>query len=406
MAQTTSDGDGSALVSAPGARGESILFSMTRRAALRRWLARVGLLVAGSLIALLLAELAVRTLLPEYRALRTDRAMWRYDSTLGWITRAHFDGQQSFGGKQRVAVRTNSLGFRDAEPGPAAPGQSRVLVLGDSFAFGYGVTVDERITEALERHSEGRVDAANLGVTGYSTDQELLVLRRFGERYAPDVVVVMYTGNDPRGNARPVGSGHPKPIFEIRGDALELNNVPVPSSNSVRRIKYTLARHSALFNLAREQFGGLTRRVGLNRLLLDERVAGDGGPGVGESDRARRITRRLILQLQQEAQAIGARFLVLVCAPAAELRPTLRANADLVTWCAEAGVACVDTAADFLESFERLPERELHQADRHHWTAEGHDIAARRLLAAMRALGWLPGEPEPARSGASAEEGG
>jgi hypothetical protein len=146
--------------------------------------------------------------------------------------------------------------------------------------------------------------------------------------------------------------------------------------------------------------------MGLNQFLLDERIAGDGGPGVEGTERAKQITHRLILQLQQEVQGIGARLLVLACAPAPELSATLRENAELVGWCAGAGVTCVDSAAGFADARERLPDRELHQADRHHWTAEGHDIAARRLLAALRALGWYPGKPGPESAGASVEGGG
>ncbi len=334
------------------------------------------------------AELAVRLILPEYRALTTDRAMWVHDTELGWITRANYVGEQSLPGGERVTVRTNRLGFRDAEiPEPRDPWRYRIVVLGDSFAFGYGVPVEARIGEVLTRLADGRLETINLGVTGYSTDQELLLWRRFGVPLAPDAVVLMYTGNDPRGNALAVGFGHPKPVFRLRDERLELQNVPVPRSGAVLRLKYALARHSALYNLLRERLGATLRWTGVNRLVLDERIAGDGGPGVERSVAAREITRRLILEFVKEVRAVGARPIVLICTPGPALAATIAENSVLFAWCRDLRIECLDTAPGFRSRELAEPEVQLFQADQHHWTAEGHGLAARLLFEAIGPLG-------------------
>lgn len=50
-----------------------------------------------------------------------------------------------------VAVRSNAYGARDRERQRETEGQQRVVVLGDSFAEGFGVEQDDRLTDILER---------------------------------------------------------------------------------------------------------------------------------------------------------------------------------------------------------------------------------------------------------------
>ena len=80
-------------------------------------------------------------------------------------------------------------------------------------------------------NSNGSVEVLNAGVSGYSTDQELLLWRSEGVRYAPDGVVLVYVSNDPVNNVRRFAYGHPKPLFLLQDEALVLSNVPVPESD-------------------------------------------------------------------------------------------------------------------------------------------------------------------------------
>jgi len=98
-------------------------------------------------------------------------------------------------------VRTNSFGMRDDEPRPAGEAL-RVVVLGDSFTFGFGVDGDRTYPNVLERlldeSSNGRpFDVLNFGVGGYSTRDEALVLEHKALAWDPVLIVVGYTLNDP-----------------------------------------------------------------------------------------------------------------------------------------------------------------------------------------------------------------
>jgi lysophospholipase L1-like esterase len=108
------------------------------------------------------------------------------------LTRAEFD----------VRVVTNRLGFREPRlPEPKAPGERRIVVLGDSFTQGYGVAEEQAYPRVLERLLDGvdpahRVSVVNLGVPGTSPRDYLGHLEDPGLAYAPDLVLVGVMGND------------------------------------------------------------------------------------------------------------------------------------------------------------------------------------------------------------------
>jgi lysophospholipase L1-like esterase len=100
-------------------------------------------------------------------------------------------------------VETNAHGFRSRDFGTRAPGRVRIVALGDSSTFGWGVEANEvyteRLREALERRAgappEG-VEVLNLGVPGYSTFQGLVLLERTALPLEPDLVTWSFLSND------------------------------------------------------------------------------------------------------------------------------------------------------------------------------------------------------------------
>ncbi len=92
-------------------------------------------------------------------------------------------------------LRTNELGFRDRPVGPKAPGEFRVVVLGDSFTVSAGVDFPDIYTSRLENLTGARV--INLAVGGYNIVQYALVLREVGLALQPDLVLVaLFPDND------------------------------------------------------------------------------------------------------------------------------------------------------------------------------------------------------------------
>ena len=79
---------------------------------------------------------------------------------------------------------------------PRAGATRRVLHLGDSITFGFGVPRDHTVTAELERLEPG-VQHINAGIPGTAPDAYLAVLQRWLASHEIDVVVMhVYEGND------------------------------------------------------------------------------------------------------------------------------------------------------------------------------------------------------------------
>ena len=100
---------------------------------------------------------------------------------------------------QARQYRKNADGLRDRDYGPKAPGERRILVLGDSFTYGIGVDEDAPFPRLLERElneaggaTSHRVEVLNGGIPGSLTTQWLSLLLRVQARFDPDVVLVVF----------------------------------------------------------------------------------------------------------------------------------------------------------------------------------------------------------------------
>jgi len=99
-------------------------------------------------------------------------------------------------------VVTNSLGMRSPErPLAKTPGTFRIVGIGDSVMFGWGVEANDTYLASLERDlgsrsPERRFEVWNLAVPGYGAVQEVAALREQIDVLTPDLLVAGWVGND------------------------------------------------------------------------------------------------------------------------------------------------------------------------------------------------------------------
>ncbi|MBI3315815.1 MAG: SGNH/GDSL hydrolase family protein [Candidatus Omnitrophica bacterium] len=156
--------------------------------------------LAALLIGILLAVLVGEILLSQSSWIDNPPGQFQRSRTRAFKHVPNFKGRDRLGNP----IRLNSQGYRDREYSFDKPeGVYRILVLGDSVAFGDGVSAEETFSDQLEnllnrnrQNPPGPVEVINTGIRGYNTYQELLLLKEEGLRYNPDLVLLCYVGND------------------------------------------------------------------------------------------------------------------------------------------------------------------------------------------------------------------
>lgn len=155
---------------------------------------KIALLLVTVVVGLAIAEATVRALelAPSFGATRDGQHAPSPDAELVWVN--------SIGGLDH-----NSLGLRGPElDSPKV--RPRVLLLGDSIAYGFGLPLEDSIATRAELFlSKLGVEAEvlNGGTCGYNTKQEARLLEQRGPELDLDMVVVVYCLNDVGSRAGP-----------------------------------------------------------------------------------------------------------------------------------------------------------------------------------------------------------
>ena len=153
---------------------------------------------AMAIVVALLGEAMVRLFAPQPPVERwfEESEPYRY------VLKKDFHQRFPFVGSDFVMdVRTNAFGLRDQEFDPAAPFDGKtILLIGDSFVFGYGINVENRFDTKLRLLiSQARlpIRIINAGVPGWGTIQETSYAKDRLDLFKPDVIVLTFCGNDP-----------------------------------------------------------------------------------------------------------------------------------------------------------------------------------------------------------------
>lgn len=111
-----------------------------------------------------------------------------------WVSRG-----QNLNPVEPYRIETNSEGFRDEKFSTENSSEKKIMVIGDSFTFGWGVNRSDRFTDLMEKQLESdgeKVETYNLGVPGLGMRDYRLKLQKYGPRYRPDLIVVAFSRND------------------------------------------------------------------------------------------------------------------------------------------------------------------------------------------------------------------
>lgn len=166
----------------------------------------VIVLLGTVLICSIAMELTLRVMF--FRSLDFSMEMWKYAAQLKrpvedpQLNFAHVPNGSSF--LMGAQVNINSYGHRDSEYSQAKPSDVyRIVILGDSTTFGWGVPAEQTVAKILERELNKvqvpgyrNFEVINAGVGNYNTVQEVTHYLTYDRVFHPDLVILQYFIND------------------------------------------------------------------------------------------------------------------------------------------------------------------------------------------------------------------
>lgn len=393
-------------------------------------LANLAITAASLCLSLILAELALRSVVPL-----DSRRPFEFripHPILGWSLQPNTTYLYKTP-EGTVSVTYNSEGWRDVEHDVEKSEEVfRILVLGDSFMEANSVELENtfhRQIEKLAREAGNNVEVINMGVAGYGTLQEYLVFQHMGQLYEPDLVLVgFFDGNDVINNSWELSS-----ILTEKGQVtnarpfLDLNK---PETWAITPVDFEGAQRSYAENKAslEARKNKLTEKLALLRLLTSQ-IARIPVPddlinqesqqeaversryelalmGVNycvepaEFTRAWDATERIFARFKEEVEAYGAK-LVVFTVPAVEevsleYMKSVIADVDypdklcleeapgharLNRMLTDLDINQISLLSDF-QTVMRKDQINLYQSDLH-WNPTGHALAAKRVVSEL-----------------------
>ena len=98
-------------------------------------------------------------------------------------------------------LRSNRDGFRTKEFAPRSAGVMRIVTIGDSSTFGWGVGAEhtyQRLLEGRFANAGDEVEVLNLGISGHTSRHGLSMFEHYVRGLDPDLLIISYGANDAR----------------------------------------------------------------------------------------------------------------------------------------------------------------------------------------------------------------
>jgi lysophospholipase L1-like esterase len=351
------------------------------------------MVMAAAVVAAGLCELLARMVFPAPPArARQPALLYQTDPELGFV---HVAGQTGYLDDGLASI--NAMSLRGALPDAAPDADAlRVLAIGDSTTFGWGVNDDETYCAALDRHLHEdavarRPAVMNAGVVSYDLEQSVRFLRRLVPKVQPKVVIVGLFWNDlPYQKVSPDGVPQAVPDSAPPGATPDAARAAAEAPRVFRMANQPsrwnlLLRSSRMLYALRHAWLGLiaptdaaSNQVQWERALLEGRRT----PAIDEAWRAIDAT---FAELRELANGAGFDVGVLTMPiraqveesyPNAEYQTRARAIAE------SKGFFVIDPLPLFREAGN--PQALFIPYDRIHFSPQGNELIARAAYEALR----------------------
>lgn len=365
---------------------------------IRRYAGNILLLVVSLGVVLAAVELAlpflnIKTIEEGVYQARRPVIQGRYGQfhpELGYTLRKNLRGvKQFYPGQLDYDVDTNAQGFRGPD-WDLSPGRKNVVVIGDSFAFGFGVQWDETLGRILEKElqkKDASYQVINLAMPGWDVDAIVRGFEFYKDMLKPVAVVYVFCPNDLLGGMKKISDQvfdiayHGGPEDEKVFNAMVARQQPgYWSWDKFRRRSYLKAYHARIIRPV------FSKRIRAS-MHIDQAPQGFDFPPPMEPpaqsafDPERRAFFQYCLDRLREAAGQSRLYMIDTSDKSILYRQD---KADNRRWVLrEYGLAHTGvTFVDFETFVRRTPDgRKFYLDYDDHWSAAGHEAAARLLWA-------------------------
>jgi lysophospholipase L1-like esterase len=324
----------------------------------------------------MLSEIFLRIFLPQIFEIHPP-GMYTADPEAGYVLTPGFHGTIKRA-EFEITFQVGPSGLRGKEPESRRSNTYRILTLGDSQAFGFGVTDKETFAYQLEaklqkQYPDINVQVLNAGVPGYGTADQFAFLELRGKALKPDLVIVQFLSvNDIEESRYPATTW-----ADVRGGMLantSAEQAPAQFLPWWRRLQDWLKNNIHLARLLSDRLGYLAMKWG----ILGNK---DGFWGEDFTAEEAELTANYLVAISAASRKLNAECLFLYTTGQVHVfsdKPVMLKSAGFMEAAArKANVAWINSL-DFLR---RRPDKfNLYYPQDGHWTAAGHRAIAQILF--------------------------
>ena len=215
----------------------------------------------------------------------------------------------------KVYIRTNAKGIRcDKDiPYEKPPGVKRIILLGDSFGMGYGVSYEQmfisRMVHYLEKEHGIKAEVVNLSTSGHGNSEELVTLENEGLKYDPDMVLLAWHPTDVDDNVR-------SNLYELADGKLKGKASTYLPGVKTRELLFSytayrlMAENSQLYNLLRD-WAGRNIKAWLASFRSIRRTKQMYTENKAPEDYSPKLTIALLEEIKHKCEQVNASLLIL-----------------------------------------------------------------------------------------------
>ena len=283
-------------------------------------------------VLLVIAIVAIFEIGMRLAGVRYDYSFFESDPVIYSAYRPNAEGWEVKEGENFVHI--NSYGMRDRERAiTAAPGTTRIAMLGDSFVVGMQVPLEKTMAQLVERRlndefaSTGQsFEVLNFAEGGAALSQSYAIMRERVWRFQPKVIMLFVSpASVTTCSRRLTTASSPVPYYVIRDGQIlpDLQNRPPTDATPERRRQHAatanlMNQYRLLLLLRKATQDGLQREVAKMRDLTHRPATSDNGfnpmdawflpPSSPELEQAWDVAEGMLTLMIEDAHRHGAEF--------------------------------------------------------------------------------------------------